>query len=89
MPKDDFIRSSDIPEHYIQIDRMVRLTDDGGEIHMGKIIGIGEHTIKVDFNHAMVNKTLHFKGAVLSIRKATLDEMVREHYLTSEDANWR
>ena len=78
LPRENFLRSSDIPEEYIQIDHMVNLTDDEGMVHNGKIIEINENTIKVDFNHIMVNKTLHFKGAILSIRKATMEELVKK-----------
>ena len=82
---EDFKRASDIPDHYIQIDNMVNLTDDEGLCHNGKIIGITDSHIKVDFNHAMVDKDLHFKGAVLAIRKATMDELIKGHYLESND----
>jgi FKBP-type peptidyl-prolyl cis-trans isomerase SlyD len=82
---EDFKRASDIPDHYIQIDNMVNLTDDEGLCHNGKIIGITDSHIKVDFNHAMVDKDLHFKGAVLAIRKATMDELIKGHYLESDD----
>jgi len=76
IPRADFLRASDIPEDYIQPNNMVRLTDDEGVIHTGKIISIEAGHIQVDFN-------------ILSIRKATIDEMVKGHYLESEDANWR
>ncbi len=87
IPKEDFVRASDIPSQYIQIDNMVNLTDDDGIIHTGKIVEIGNDFVKVDFNHIMVDKTLHFKGAILSIRKATVEEMVKGFYLESEDSN--
>ena len=89
IPKEDFVRASDIPSHYIQVDNMVNLTDDDGILHTGKIKEIEEDHVKVDFNHIMVDKTLHFKGAILSIRKATVEEMVKGFYLESEDVNHR
>lgn len=81
----DFKRASDIPDNYIEIGNMVNLTDDEGLSHNGKIIEIKNDHIRVDFNHAMVNKDLHFKGAVLAIRKATMDELIKGHYLESND----
>lgn len=81
----DFKRASDIPKDYIEIGNMVNLTDDEGLSHNGKILKITDDHIRVDFNHAMVDKDLHFKGAVLAIRKATMDELVKGHYLESDD----
>jgi len=89
IPKDDFLRSSDIHPQYVTVNNMVNLTDDQGMLHTGKIIEVKEEEVKVDFNHIMANKTLHFKGAILSIREATTDELVKRHYLTSEDDNYR
>ena len=79
--KEDFKRASDIPDHYIEIGNMVNLTDDEGLSHNGKILEINKNTIRVDFNHAMVDKDLHFKGAVLAIRKATMEELIQKHYI--------
>lgn len=81
LPIEDFKRASDIPDAYIQIGNMVNLTDDEGLSHNGKIIEIGESEIKVDFNHVMVDKDLHFKGAVLAIREARLEELIQKHYI--------
>ncbi len=89
IPTEDFVKASDIPSHYIQVDNMVNLTDDEGIMHTGKIKEIEKDHIKVNFNHIMVDKTLHFKGAILSIRKATVDEMVKGFYLESEDLHHR
>lgn len=86
---ENFKRASDIPDHYIEVGNMVNLTDDEGLVLNGKILEVTEHHVKVDFNHSMVDKTLHFKGAVLAIRPATMEELIKGHYLTSEDINWR
>lgn len=87
--KENFKRASDVPDDYIEVGSIVNLTDDGGLSHNGKIIAIDEDTIRVDFNHAMVDKDLHFKGAVLAIRKATLDELIKQHYIQSDGVRRR
>ena len=68
----------------VEIGNMVNLTDDEGLSHNGKILAINESTIRVDFNHAMVDKDLHFKGAVLNIRKATMEELIQKHYIKED-----
>ncbi len=62
----------------------VALTDDQGETHNGKIVRWDDEQVRVDFNHAMAGKTLHFKGTVLHIRPATVDELVRQHYIQDD-----
>ena len=46
--------------------------------------GIEAEQIEVDFNHAMVDKNLHFKGAVLAIREASLEELIQKHYIQED-----
>lgn len=92
------VRSSDIvsvPIHAFKIDgevpanmlvegNYVALTNDEGQTYNGKILTWDDQQVKVDFNHAMAGKTLHFKGAVLNIRPATIDELVRKHYIEND-----
>lgn len=79
--KRDFHRASDVPEDYIEIGNLVNLMDDDGLNHNGKIIDITDTYIQVDFNHAMVDKELQFKGNVIAIRPATLEELIKGYYL--------
>ena len=62
----------------------VTLTDDEGIPHNGKILSWTEEKVRVDFNHAMAGKTLHFSGVVLNIRPATVDELIRKSYLQED-----
>ena len=78
---DDFKRASDIPDDYIKMGNLVHLMDDDGLNHNGTIIAITNEYIQVDFNHAMVDKNLHFKGNVLTIRPATLEELIKGYYI--------
>lgn len=65
----------------------VALTDDRGEMHQGEILSMDGETVKVDFNHAMAGKKLHFRGAILHIRPATVDELIRKHYIEEDGAH--
>lgn len=69
------------PPNLVVESNFVALTDDHGETHHGKILTINDLMVKVDFNHVMAGRDLHFKGAILQIRPATVDELVRQHHI--------
>lgn len=62
----------------------VTLTDDLGEAHNGKILSWTEEQVKVDFNHEMAGRALHFSGVVLNVREATVDEHIRKNYIEED-----
>ena len=65
-------------------DNFIALTDNTGETHHGKILDWNDEAVTIDFNHALAGKSLHFKGTILNIRKATVDELVRQHYIEED-----
>ena len=79
-----FEQNGEIPQDYITEGHLVSVTDDEGMVHNGKILSFNETHVTIDFNHAMANKDLHFKGAILDIRDATIDELVRNHYIQED-----
>lgn len=62
----------------------VTLTDDLGDAHNGKILSWTVEKVRVDFNHEMAGRTLHFSGVVLHVREATLDEHIRKNYIEED-----
>lgn len=62
----------------------VTLTDDLGDAHNGKIMSWTDDQVRVDFNHEMAGRTLHFSGVVLHIREATIDEHIRKNYIEED-----
>lgn len=84
VPQKAFQIDGEVPPNMLVEGNYVALTDDQGETHHGKILSFDEEKAKVDFNHAMAGKTLHFKGAIIHIRKATVDELIRKHYIKAD-----
>jgi len=65
----------------------VSVTDEQGQVLHGVIRSFDDQTVEVDFNHVMAGKTLHFQGVVLRIRKATVDELIRKHYIPEDGSH--
>ncbi len=84
VPMRSFKVNGSVPDNLVVKGNFVALTDDEGETHHGKIIDFSDEKVKVDFNHAMAGRNLHFKGVILNIRKATVDELVRKHYIEED-----
>ena len=83
LPKTSFDSGMLIEDNYVM------MTDDNtGEKFNGKVLSWTDELVKVDFNHAMAGRTLHFKGVVLTIRKATVDELIRGHYIADDGSHF-
>lgn len=79
-----FRDSPDLSPEELQKGSFITLTDDHGQSHNGKIISWTDDAVSIDFNHALAGKTLHFKGVILNIRKATVDELIRGSYIEED-----
>ena len=59
----------------------VTLTDSMGRDVNAKVITWNDEEVTLDANHALAGKTLFFSGAVLNVRAATVDELVRKQFI--------
>ncbi len=84
VPRNIFKIDGQEPPGLVVEENYVELTDTDGMSHQGKILSFSDEEVVVDFNHAMAGKDLHFKGAILNIRKATVDELIRKHYIQED-----
>lgn len=84
VPMPSFEIDGEVPPNMLVEGSFIALTNDEGQTYNGKILSWNEQMVSVDFNHAMAGKTLHFKGAVLNIRPATVDELIRKHYIEDD-----
>lgn len=80
-------RDGHVPPALLQPGNHVRLVDNDGRPHNGKVVRTDGAEVVVDFNHYMTGKPLYFEGAVLHVRPATGDELARGHHV--EDAGLR
>ncbi len=69
----------EVPADILQIGAILPMQDQDGNPMDGKLVEIGETTVKLDFNHPLAGEALHFTGKVESVREATADELDHGH----------
>ena len=69
----------DVPADILRIGALLPMQDQDGNPMDGKLVEIGDETVKLDFNHPLAGEALHFTGKVESVREATSDELDHGH----------
>ena len=57
----------------------LEITDQDGDMMFATIVKVGKKNVKLDTNHPLAGKTLHFDVSVVSIRPATEEELDHGH----------
>lgn len=75
LPKDIFMVDGKLADDILFVGSQVPMSDAQGNRMMGIVKEVGETTIKMDFNHPMAGKTLHFDVEVVSVREVTPEDL--------------
>ncbi len=81
VPIERFVIDEEMADSIRDVGEYVAITDENGLTQNGKVIQKTATHLKVDLNHAMAGKDLHFKGRILSIRRATVEENIQKRYI--------
>ena len=76
----------DLPKHIFEIDgkiqeqllipgQVIPMMNQAGGVIPGKVLEVSADSVKMDFNHDLAGKELHFTGKVTAIREATEKEL--------------
>jgi FKBP-type peptidyl-prolyl cis-trans isomerase SlyD len=57
----------------------LQMEDEDGDVMNAVIVSAGEKTIRLDFNHPLAGKELHFSVQVIGLRQATAEELEHGH----------
>ena len=79
IPKNVFYVDGVLDENLSQVGCSINMEDDKGNPMQGKILEIGDHFVKMDFNHPMAGQNLFFSGYVIGLREATTEELSHGH----------
>jgi FKBP-type peptidyl-prolyl cis-trans isomerase SlyD len=78
LPKNIFA-GPDVPADILEIGAMLPMQDQDGNPMDGKVLEIGEDTVKMDFNHPLAGESLSFTGSIIAVREATAEELDHGH----------
>ncbi|MBW6492104.1 MAG: FKBP-type peptidyl-prolyl cis-trans isomerase [Lentimicrobium sp.] len=79
LPIDIFMVEDKIDPEMLRIGNVIPMQDNEGNPLEGLVIGVDENSVKMDFNHPMAGKNLHFAGKILDLRDATSEEITHGH----------
>lgn len=64
-----------------QVGAYVQVKSENNAEMRGKVLQISPEKVLIDCNHEMAGKTLHFKGVILNVRDASVDEHIQKRYI--------
>lgn len=62
----------------------LQMEDEEGDVMNAVIVSVGSENVRLDFNHPLAGKELHFEVQVLGLRKATPEELDHGHVHSSD-----
>lgn len=75
LPKAAFEVNGEVREDLLVPGNTIPMLNGSGAVIPGVVLEVNEDSVKMDLNHQMAGKTLHFTGEVLSVREATEKEL--------------
>ena len=75
LPKAAFEVNGEVREDLLVPGNTIPMMNSMGGVIPGVVLEVSEDSVKMDLNHQMAGKTLHFKGEVFSVREATEKEL--------------
>ena len=75
LPKAAFEVNGEIREDLLVPGNTIPMMNSMGGVIPGVVLEVSEDSVKMDLNHQMAGKTLHFTGEVISVREATEKEL--------------
>ena len=75
LPKSAFEVNGEVREDLLVPGNTIPMLNSMGGVVPGVVLEITPETVKMDLNHRMAGKTLHFTGEVISVREATEKEL--------------
>lgn len=75
LPKSAFEVNGQVREDLLVPGNTIPMLNSMGGVVPGVVLEVTPETVKMDLNHQMAGKTLHFTGRIISVREATEKEL--------------
>ena len=75
LPKSIFEIDGKIQEQLLVVGQVIPMMNQAGGVIPGKVVEVSEDSVKMDFNHDLAGKQLHFTGKITGVRDATEKEL--------------
>ncbi len=75
LPKSAFEVNGEVREDLLVPGNTIPMLNSMGGVVPGVVLEVTPESVKMDLNHQMAGKTLHFTGEVISVREATEKEL--------------
>ena len=75
LPKSAFVVNGEVREDLLVPGNTIPMLNSMGGVIPGVVLEVSEDSVKMDLNHQMAGKTLHFTGEILTVREATEKEL--------------
>ena len=75
LPKAAFEVNGEVREDLLVAGNTIPMMNSMGNVIPGVVLEVTADSVKMDLNHQMAGKTLHFAGEIVSVREATEKEL--------------
>jgi FKBP-type peptidyl-prolyl cis-trans isomerase SlyD len=74
-----FAQDGQIDHQMLTPGNTIPMSDENGNHYHGRVMRVDEETVKMDFNHPLAGKTLHFSGEITEVRQPSPEELSHGH----------
>ncbi len=75
LDREMFCIDGKLDEEHVFVGAIIPLQNENGQRFPAKVLEVGSDKVKVDLNHPLAGKGLHFTGSILESREATNEEI--------------
>jgi len=79
VPIEVFKKEGEKADDYLKLGQRLFMEDPHGQVFEAEVLEIKDDLVTMDFNHALAGEDLYFEGKILSVRKATKEEIDHHH----------
>ena len=76
---DMFLEDGKPNDELLQVGNTIPMQDSDGNRLDGVVVEVTDTQVKMDFNHPLAGKNLHFTGQIVELRDATSEELAHGH----------